>query len=174
MNRIALISAATLGLVVGGGITAAAAIPSSDGTITACYVKPTSNLRVIDGDTATCKKGESKLTWNQAGQAGTNGVSGFEEVEAQDTHTLGSGVGGFIESARCPAGKVATGGGGQASVVLPDNSVEIPVINSTEVVNDTNVDYHGFNVGFVRNGGGTFPSGSVVHWFTDVTCIIAN
>jgi hypothetical protein len=115
---IALVAAG--GLVVGGGAIAAAQIPSSTGQITACYLKSGGSLRVIDSATAKCKSTETQLTWNQSGVPGqdgtsgtdgTNGVSGYEVVRG--TFTIEAGTQYLLAgaTAKCPAGKVITGGG---------------------------------------------------------------
>jgi hypothetical protein len=64
--------------VVGGGAFAIAAIPSPDGTITACMKKKNpakGAIRVIDASKA-CRRKERRLTWNQAGQPGPAGAAG--------------------------------------------------------------------------------------------------
>lgn len=54
-----------------------AAIPSSDGTITACYVTASGVLRVIDTDKGdVCFRGEATLTWSQTGPQGPTGLTG--------------------------------------------------------------------------------------------------
>ena len=50
------------------------------GTISACYVKPVGqSVSSTPRLERPRKKGESPLTWNQAGQPGTDGVSGYEQ-----------------------------------------------------------------------------------------------
>jgi type VI secretion system secreted protein Hcp len=94
--RVALPTVVALG--VGSAVTVAA-IPSSDGTITACYASletdtsnvdgvevPAGNLRIIDpshapdakGSTfaSTCGPSETKITWNQQGPTGPTGPAG--------------------------------------------------------------------------------------------------
>ena len=82
---------AALGLGIGGAV-AAASIPASNGTITGCYVTPTSDsdspvgsLRVIDPSDTTesdpavstaAPIGEATITWNQQGQPGPQGPPG--------------------------------------------------------------------------------------------------
>jgi type VI secretion system secreted protein Hcp len=83
---------AALGLGIGGAV-AAASIPSSNGTITGCYVtpngvgdsdSPVGSLRVIDPTDSTdsnsqftgCTQGEATITWNQQGPPGPTGATG--------------------------------------------------------------------------------------------------
>jgi hypothetical protein len=68
-------------VVVALGALAYAAIPATDGTITACYAKtfgllnPKGSLRVVN--TANeCSALETVLTWNQRGAAGAPGATG--------------------------------------------------------------------------------------------------
>lgn len=113
MSRAAKAGFAVLGalVLVMAGVTAWATIPASNGTISACYIKPTSTLRVIDS-TASCKKGETLLTWNEQGVPGTDGVSGY--VTTRD-HVRGVNTG---LRAYCPAGKQIVGGGGNVSLIV--------------------------------------------------------
>jgi hypothetical protein len=60
---------------VGAGITMAA-IPSTDGSISGCYVQKTGALRVIDAPTASCGRGEVAIKWQQTGPAGAPGPAG--------------------------------------------------------------------------------------------------
>jgi hypothetical protein len=65
-------------VAIGGGAFAIAAIPSPDGTITACVKKSGRGkgaMRVIDAS-KRCSRKERKLSWNQAGQPGPAGASG--------------------------------------------------------------------------------------------------
>jgi type VI secretion system secreted protein Hcp len=70
-------------VVLGAGTAVAiAAIPSSDGVITACRATggtPPGQLRVIDTEATppqTCSTGEATITWNQQGPAGPPGPQG--------------------------------------------------------------------------------------------------
>ena len=95
------------------------AIPSSNGTITAC-VDSKGALKVIDAEAgATCGAGKQSLTWNQQGPAG--GVSGWEKVvvaapgNSDDRKSL---------VASCPAGKVVVGGGGWTAPTFVDDPLD--------------------------------------------------
>lgn len=55
-------------LVIVGG-TALAQIPDSDGVIHGCYAR-NGALRVIDASSQACKRGETAISWNQAGPQG--------------------------------------------------------------------------------------------------------
>ena len=81
-------------VALAGGVTYAL-IPQ-DGVISACYVKATGALRVIDAVVATCRPGEVLLSWNQqgvpgaqgpigpAGPAGTDGADGADGTDGAD------------------------------------------------------------------------------------------
>ena len=62
-------------MVVGLGGLAAATIPGSDGTVTACYAKSNGALRVVDQKKG-CKSGERRLTFNVKGKDGLPGAPG--------------------------------------------------------------------------------------------------
>lgn len=70
-SRIGLIGVYLLA-VFGGGLTTAvvfAAIPSSDGTIHACYKTKTGVIRAIDAEAhQSCTAKEAPLTWSQGAQ----------------------------------------------------------------------------------------------------------
>ena len=108
--RSAIVMGAALTLGIGGGI-AIADIPSGDGTITACMLKPGGTIRLINAEGgATCKKTEEKVEWSVAGQDGADGVSGYEIV----TRDKVPGIGFLGEGAQCPEGKKVVGGGATA------------------------------------------------------------
>jgi type VI secretion system secreted protein Hcp len=71
----------TIAALGAGGAIAAAAIPSADGTIHACYQTNTGasgftgDLRVIDGSNE-CGNTEQAISWNQQGPQGVPGVQG--------------------------------------------------------------------------------------------------
>ena len=74
--KIALPAALILGV---GAAVAIAAIPGSNGVITACRVTSSGALRVIDVETTpaqTCTGGETTLTFNQQGPPGPAGPQG--------------------------------------------------------------------------------------------------
>lgn len=90
-------------------VAVAAAIPSADGTITACR-KSDGSIRLIDTDSgATCKSNEQALTWNQTGPQGPPGMSGYEIVSASRTFDAGDVA--AINSVSCPDSKRVLGGG---------------------------------------------------------------
>ena len=67
-------------LVTAAGGVAFAAIPAGDGTIRACYetsgpLHQQGDLRVIDSS-ATCRRNEQSITWNQRGPQGAPGAQG--------------------------------------------------------------------------------------------------
>jgi hypothetical protein len=114
--RLGLTLAAVLALTVGIGV-ATGAIPSGDGTITACYSKANGDMRVIDSEAGqTCKASENELSWNQ----GTHAPRAIVVTTA-----LAPGETGEAR-AECPDGQKATGGGftindPEADVVAKDN-----------------------------------------------------
>src|SRR4051812_2473731 len=63
-------------LAIGGGI-AAAAIPSSDGSVKTCYRKKGGAVRVVSAS-KRCKKSEKALVINQRGPQGTPGANGLQ------------------------------------------------------------------------------------------------
>lgn len=72
------------GVVVGSGLggVAYAAIPSSDGTITACYSQPGTPLTVVDVDAGeTCGRNQQTLTWNRQGVPGPQGPQGEQGLQ---------------------------------------------------------------------------------------------
>jgi hypothetical protein len=66
--------AGIVGVVVGAALTggvAYATIPDSAGSIHACYLNQSGNLRVIDTTSGgACRPDETPLTWSQGGSAG--------------------------------------------------------------------------------------------------------
>src|SRR5262245_10475108 len=62
-------------LVSTRGLYAQPAIPSSDGTIHACYSKKRGALRVVP-EGQTCRRSETLLTWKQKGAQGDQGAPG--------------------------------------------------------------------------------------------------
>src|SRR4051812_30929539 len=59
-----------------GAAIAAAAIPSADGTISACYqADGGGSVRFVDA-AGNCSTNETSITWNQKGPAGAQGPAG--------------------------------------------------------------------------------------------------
>jgi hypothetical protein len=82
------------------------AIPSSNGTITAC-VDSKGAPKIIDAEAGVvCGAGKKTLTWNQQGPAG-----GREVVTAESAY---NSVDYKPLQVNCPEGKVPVGGGGGA------------------------------------------------------------
>jgi hypothetical protein len=71
-GRVVVMSIVAVALA--GGATYAL-IPQ-DGVISACFVKSTGALRVIDATVASCRPGETPLSWNQQGVQGLQGPAG--------------------------------------------------------------------------------------------------
>ena len=129
--------AISLGIAALGSL-AYGAIPAADGTLRGCYQRTNGNLRLVDEGEA-CRSYEKLVTWNQKGQPGAPGVSGYEVVTATAPGTpSGTGTGeGFAEAtATCPPGKKVLGGAyhgdfdpvfspeldGASSQILSDNT----------------------------------------------------
>jgi len=106
-----------------GAVIAEASIPGPDGVIHGCYKNsnPAQGALLTIDSAASCPSGYTALNWNQTGPqgpAGTNGVSGYEFVreEFRQPGDVQWPVGiphEFIVT--CPTGKVALGGGFDAS-----------------------------------------------------------
>jgi type VI protein secretion system component Hcp len=118
---------AALGLGIGGAV-AAASIPSSNGTITGCYVtpngvgdsdSPVGSLRVIDPSDTTdsnpqftgCTQGEATITWNQQGPAGPQGIPGQNGMNGMNGQNGQNGATG-------PAGGVSASPGSNTAVIM--------------------------------------------------------
>lgn len=71
-------------LVIALGGAAFAAIPSSDGTISACYHKSNGNVRLVES-AGDCRSSESAVSWNQRGPAGPPGEGNAEVVALERT-----------------------------------------------------------------------------------------
>jgi hypothetical protein len=106
LNSAHAIALVALFFAVGG--YAAAKIPSSDGTITACLETRSGEIRIIDTakKNAKCGKKEKKLAWNEDGPVGARGPAGLGG--AQGPQGL-RGEKGDIGPATGPAGGVLTG-----------------------------------------------------------------
>jgi hypothetical protein len=118
---------AIVAAVAAAGI-AHAAIPSSNGTISAC-LDAKGALKVIDAEAGTtCAAGREPLTWNQQGPQGAPGVpgpkgdpglqgapgvSGYELVADTSAFTSVHAKELVLE---CPSGKKPLGGGGYAAL----------------------------------------------------------
>src|SRR5258708_7931431 len=134
-SRLASVSMITGVLVALAGTAAFASIPDSAGVIHACFKTNSGQLRVIDSPTQQCRKGETAISWNQAGVPGPQGPQGIQGPKG-DTGATGAqgvpgiqgpaGVSGLVivmgptvsisnsnasSAAVCPAGKKAVGGG---------------------------------------------------------------
>jgi hypothetical protein len=68
-----VISTLCLFFLLGG--VALATIPSEDGTLNACYDKPTGALRLVNSSPSDCAADEHGVTWNQTGPPGPPGPS---------------------------------------------------------------------------------------------------
>ena len=109
--------AGLLALAAGVGY---AAIPASDGTISACK-DARGGLKMIDTEAGqTCKSDQQLLTWNQQGPQGPQGpvgpqgpagVLGLVTVPGSTAYNSNSPKERFIS---CPVGKTAISGSGNA------------------------------------------------------------
>lgn len=170
-NRALIVIGAALALGIGGGV-AVAQIPSTDGTITACMTPPAGTVRLIDAEAgATCKKGEKLVTWNEAGQPGTNGVSGYEVVRDEGIQTTSTG--GFIafsQGVACPAGKKMLGWFASGFNVpgTPGGGGVLDAAYSDLFVNSDGEDQ--VTVEFTKGNGQQFGAGDAAHWRIEITC----
>ncbi len=97
---------ALIALVVACGGVAAAAIPSPEGNIHACYGRDLV-LRVVNHN-EFCRADNTRLVWNQKGVPGAPGLSKYKVVSVQSKTTFKS-----VQTvhAECPAGLDVIGGG---------------------------------------------------------------
>jgi hypothetical protein len=106
-----VIAVAALSLVASA---AYAAIPSANGTITACKDSKGA-LKVIDTEAGqTCNANQQLLNWNQQGPAGPAGPAGQSGVSGRQVTTTSSAYDSSAEKivyVPCPSGKMPVGGG---------------------------------------------------------------
>lgn len=106
------VSLVALGVAAGG--VAYAGIPSSDGTIHACYTDATGALRVVDRDTGgptrDCAGGSTRLSWSQRGPAGAQGPQGVQgapgPARAPELRTVFDDDTGIICNKGCDEGSL--------------------------------------------------------------------
>jgi hypothetical protein len=170
LTRTTGIVVAALALGLGTGIAAAQIPDPATGTITSCYAGKGGAVRIIDTG-AACKSGETKLTWNQHGNPGTNGtngtngVSGYTRVSDSGTYVFPGDEPFVTAGVTCPTGRKVLGGGGNAAYASGH-----VYIASSYPSSDTN-----WQVTFGFEGGnGNFPEGSELHWNVFATCATAN
>jgi hypothetical protein len=111
---------AVVGLLAVAAGVGYAAIPASDGTISACK-DARGGLKVIDAEAGqTCKPDQQLLTWNQqgpqgspgpAGPQGPAGISGLVTPTGNSAYNSNDVKEFFIQ---CPAGKTAISGSANA------------------------------------------------------------
>src|SRR5688572_7051518 len=97
---------------------AVAAIPGSDGTISACLSPRDGVLKVIDAEASkTCPKGQTLLTWNQSGTGvpGPTGPTGPAGADGADGATGATGPTG-------PAGADGTTSSVQFYALMPPDN----------------------------------------------------
>jgi type VI secretion system secreted protein Hcp len=115
-SRAIKVAVPTAAALIAGGAVALGAIPSSDGTIHACYATggaPTGALRIVD-EGVSCGTGETAISWNQRGPAGPAGPAG-PTGPTGDTGTSGSGSTGSTGS---DTGSVDTQAGGPSADIF--------------------------------------------------------
>ncbi len=98
-----LISLAAGGFIAGNAL---ASVPDANGVIHGCYSPLLGTIRIIDSATQSCFFGETNLTWNQKGAAGTAGAAG-PAGPAGATGPAGTSVYGQslnVGNANCPYG----------------------------------------------------------------------
>jgi len=101
-----VIAGALLALMAG---VSYAAIPSSNGVISACKTKDGS-IKLIDTEAGkSCPSSQQLVEWNKQGPAGQPGLSGYEWA-GNNTQSNSDGVKSV--EAQCAPGKKVVGGGG--------------------------------------------------------------
>src|SRR4051794_6237406 len=85
-RRLRIATVAGIGVLAAVGVSQAA-IPGSDGLITACYntaTNPSGTMRLVDAASgAKCGKNEKQLAWNQQGPNGNTGPTGPQGPQGQ-------------------------------------------------------------------------------------------
>jgi type VI secretion system secreted protein Hcp len=107
-NRTLKIALPTAAALIAGGAVALGAIPSSDGTIHACYAtggSPTGALRIVD-EGVQCASGETAITWNQQGPAGPPGPTGDTGPSADSGSSGGGDTGSSVPEAGGPSAEI--------------------------------------------------------------------
>jgi hypothetical protein len=108
-KRLILIIVAAVAVMAAG--VSYAAIPDSNGVISACKDSKGA-LLVIDAEAGqTCNAKQQPLSWNQQGPAGPPGTAGRQVVTAQSTNDSSKLKEAY---ATCPNGKLPIGGGARA------------------------------------------------------------
>lgn len=177
----------TLALVAALASLATAVIPSSDGTISACYHKKKGLLRVVDAG-VPCKKNELPLAWSQQGPQGAQGLPGADgpagspdtpvDVLAKLAQVDGTGSGLDADTLggarivkidyRVPIDDVGTivfdGGGLRIAAACPNG-------NDLDVIVRTTKD--DAQVQVTQNIGGTATSVNITDLDTDLGQVIA-
>jgi type VI secretion system secreted protein Hcp len=105
-NRALKVAVPTAAALIAGGAVALGAIPSSDGTINACYATggtPTGALRIVD-EGVQCGAGQTAISWNQQGPAGPPGDTG--PAGSDDTGSSGSDTGSLGTQAGGPSADI--------------------------------------------------------------------
>lgn len=132
-----LMTFALVGLLITVSGLASASVPAANGVFTGCYDSK-GVLRLIDAEAgAQCSSKEKRITWSQTGPAGpqgipgplgatgpagASGISGYEMVNAFDEFSSPTTK---SVSVRCPAGKVALGGGAIIVPQTPDAPIAL-------------------------------------------------
>jgi len=100
-----------------------AAVPSSNGTISACKDNR-GTLKVIDVEGGqSCNANQQLLSWNQQGPPGPAATSGREIVGGESLQSNGATL--KNATAYCPSGKVPLGGGAALYAVAADGSATL-------------------------------------------------
>jgi hypothetical protein len=173
-NRALIVIGAALALGIGGGIAIADIPSSTDGTITACMVKPGGTIRLIDAEAgATCKKGEAKVEWNAEGQPGQDGVSGYESVERETIVQFDGPQGGVVVQGACPTGKAVMATSVVAFYENADNSFAGGVRQGYSLLRDTDSDgiRDAIDYQFFRDNGVAFEDGKHFRGIIRLNCI---
>jgi hypothetical protein len=121
-----------LGLVIAivAAAVATAAIPSGNGTISACYKSTGGDLRVRDAEQGqSCKNGETELSWSQQGPAGPQGLKGDTGPAGQDGADGEPGPPGEAASSQLYFATADEGGSTGSVQVPPEDQGRIVVLS---------------------------------------------
>jgi type VI secretion system secreted protein Hcp len=152
--KVAAPSAVGLAAAAAVGI---AAIPSTDGTIHACYdptSTPPGQVRIIDADNQQCAAPELALDWNQRGPQGPPGPTG-PQGESGEPGGSSPGDTGTTPSDTFPTPTQA--GGPSADVFLKLDGIPG---ESTDDGHKREIDVSSVAIGLGRGGDGTGSTGA--------------
>ena len=111
MSRSLTILGSVLIITMGAMWIANAAVPSADGTFTACINKSSGAVRIIDAEKTppvNCASNEIRRSWNQQGVPGKDGTDGL--LGTYTTEERSNQFGSVIDFVHCDEGDVPISG----------------------------------------------------------------